>query len=162
MHGGSIVAHSAGRDQGATFTLRVETINASEAAAAPPAMADGGSTKAYRVLLVEDHDDTRRVLARLLASFGFVVTSAATVKEAIDASQHQRFDLLVSDIGLPDGSGLDVMKHMARLNVTGIALSGFGQDEDLQRSRDAGFTIHLTKPVSLQALQDVIKKVTPA
>ena len=114
-----------------------------------------------KLLLVEDHADTRHVMSRLLTSLGCVVTTAGTVKEAVDAAERQTFDLLVSDIGLPDGSGMDVMKHMAsRHSLKGIALSGFGQDEDLRRSRDAGFITHLTKPVNLQTLHEVIRRVT--
>ena len=89
-----------------------------------------------RVLLVEDHADTRNVMRRLLSSFGCSVATAGTVREALDLADRETFDLLVSDIGLPDGSGLDVMKRMrARQKVRGIALSGFGQDHDLARSR---------------------------
>jgi len=114
-----------------------------------------------RILLVEDHPDTRYVLSRLLAGLGFEVTAAGSVKEAVEAAAGQAFDLLLSDIGLPDGSGMDVMRQIAnRHKVKGIALSGYGQDEDLRRSREAGFLTHLTKPVNLQTLQDAIRKVT--
>jgi CheY-like chemotaxis protein len=110
---------------------------------------------------VEDHSDTRDVLSRLLKSLGCSVTAVASVQEAIDVAERQSFDLLVSDIGLPDGSGMDVMKHMAaRHSLQGIALSGYGQDEDLRRSRDAGFMTHLTKPVGLRALEDALRKVS--
>lgn len=161
MHKASITATSEGKNKGATFTLRVETVDPSHPGTGSAARSGGTRNKSYRVLLVEDHADTRYVLSKLLASFGCVVTTAATVKEAVEASERQTFDLLLSDIGLPDGSGIDVMRHMARFKVTGIALSGFGQDEDLQRSRDAGFTTHLTKPVTLQVLEDVIRKIAP-
>ena len=80
----------------------------------------------------------------------------------MEAAERQTFDLLLSDIGLPDGSGMDVMRHMAaKFKVAGIALSGFGQDEDLRRSREAGFATHLTKPVNFQTLQSAIRKVAP-
>jgi CheY-like chemotaxis protein len=161
MHKASITATSDGKDKGATFTLRVETVLPEERGGAS-IMPGSVSEKAYRVLLVEDHEDTRSVLAKLLTSLGCVVTAAANVKEAVDAAEHGTFDLLLSDIGLPDGSGLDVMRHMAaKFKVTGIALSGFGQDDDLRRSREAGFATHLTKPVTVQALQAVIKKIGP-
>jgi CheY-like chemotaxis protein len=160
MHKASITATSEGKDKGATFTLRIESVQPSHQHAAPPLMAGSSLGKTYRVLLVEDHTDTRNALSRLLASFGCVVTAAASVREAVEASERQTFDLLLSDIGLPDGSGIDVMKHMARFKVTGIALSGFGQDEDLQRSREAGFATHLTKPINFRTLEDVIRKVT--
>ena len=159
MHKASISASSDGKGRGATFTLRMETVARPESAAAPPApiVAQGQS---YRVLLVEDHTDTREVMTRLLRSFGCVVTTASTVREAVELADQQTFDLLLSDIGLPDGSGIDVMRHLkARQGVRGIALSGFGQDEDMRRSREAGFETHLTKPVNLKALHEAIRKV---
>ena len=114
-----------------------------------------------RILLVEDHGDTRRVLVKLLESLGCIVTAACSVREAIAAAEHQSFDLLLSDIGLPDGSGLDVMRHVsARFNIKGIALSGFGQDVDVRKSSEAGFITHLTKPISLQVLEEVIHRIT--
>ena len=89
-----------------------------------------------------------------------MVWAVGSVKEALDVSDRETFDLLVSDIGLPDGSGLDVMNYLrARHGTRGIALSGFGQDEDIRRSEDAGFEMHLTKPVSFQTLREIILKV---
>lgn len=159
LHKASISATSDGKDQGATFTLRVESVTPSQQPG-PPAGADSSKGMAHRVLLVEDHDDTRIVLTRLLSSFGCIVTATASVKEAMEAAEHQTFDLLLSDIGLPDGSGMDVMKYMAaKFKTKGIALSGFGQDEDLRRSHEAGFATHLTKPVNFKTLQDVIRNV---
>lgn len=161
MHKASITATSEGRGKGATFALRIESVDPPSPQPAAAVQASSAPSKTYRVLLVEDHADTRYVLSKLLASFGCTVTTAASVKEAVEASERYTFDLLLSDIGLPDGSGIDVMKHMARFKVTGIALSGFGQDEDLQRSRDAGFATHLIKPVNFQVLEEAIKKVAP-
>jgi PAS domain S-box-containing protein len=160
MHKASISAASEGLGKGSVFTLRIDTIRPQDHQT-PQQAAGTVSSHKYRVLLVEDHDDTRAVMTRLLASLGCIVTTASTVREAVEASERQTFDLLLSDIGLPDGSGLDVMKHVAtKSQVMGIALSGFGQDEDLRRSREAGFVTHLTKPVSIQALQDVIRNIS--
>jgi CheY-like chemotaxis protein len=111
-----------------------------------------------RVLLVEDHNDTRAVMARVLKSLGCQVTTASSVHEAIEAARTGTFDLLISDIGLPDGSGLDVMEYFRGRQVRGIALSGFGQEEDLQRSRDAGFAMHLIKPVNFDTLKGVLRQ----
>ena len=167
MHHGTVTAQSEGRGRGATFTLNVQTVppppesrqqvpaggRARDEDTAPPGT--------LRVLLVEDHADTRNVMRRLLSSFGCTVAVAGTVREALELAERETFDLLVSDIGLPDGSGLDVMKGMrARQKVRGIALSGFGQDMDLARSREAGFEMHLIKPVNFQTLHEVIQKVT--
>jgi CheY-like chemotaxis protein len=83
-----------------------------------------------------------------------------SVKEAIAAAEASEFDLLLSDIGLPDGSGIELMRQLgSRFNIKGIALSGFGQDEDLRRSSEAGFATHLTKPINLKVLQEVIKRL---
>ena len=160
LHKATITATSGGKGEGATFTLRLDTVTPPESPGAREPVA-GTAAKAYRVLLVEDHTDTRNVMSKLLASFGCVVTTAGTVKEAVAATERQAFDLLLSDIGLPDGSGLDVMRHLAARSsqVKGIALSGFGQDDDLRRSHEAGFATHLTKPVNLHVLQEAIRKV---
>ena len=100
------------------------------------------------------------VMSRLLASFGCRVTAAGTVRDALALAEREKFDLLVSDIGLPDGSGIEVMKRLRALHGTkGIALSGFGQPEDLRRSHEAGFDTHLTKPVNFKTLQELIQRV---
>jgi PAS domain S-box-containing protein len=159
MHKGSISVTSEGLNRGSTFTLRIDTV-APTAKSAPADLMEEAAGSPKRILLVEDHADTREVLTRLLRSLGCSVTAVASVKEAIEAAGRETFDLLVSDIGLPDGSGVDVMRHVAqRHGFKGIALSGYGQDEDLRRSRDAGFVTHLIKPVSLQTLHEALKRV---
>jgi PAS domain S-box-containing protein len=159
MHDGTIRAMSEGSGRGARFEITLPALTSPSS---------GGATVRreslrplnLRVLLVEDHADSRRVLGRLMESFGCVVRSAGTVAEALAAAGRESFDVLVSDIGLPDGSGIDVMRQIrARHNIKGIALSGFGQAEDLRRSEEAGFEIHLTKPVDYQELHDVIERV---
>ncbi len=161
MHKASVSAFSEGTNKGATFTLRFAEVSPDSRLVLPAAPARPSRSAKARILLVEDHEDTRRVLVKLLESLGCTVTSATSVKEAIAAAERQKFDLLLSDIGLPDGSGLDVMRELsARFDIKGIALSGFGQDVDLRRSTEAGFTTHLTKPISLQVLEEVILRVT--
>jgi len=116
-----------------------------------------------RVLLVEDNEDTLRVMARALKSFGYAVETATGVKAALALAERERFDLLVSDIGLPDGSGWDIMRELGRKqSLRGIALSGYGLDDDVRKSREAGFEQHLIKPVSFQTLREVLNKVAPA
>ena len=87
--------------------------------------------------------------------------SAASVAGALKLADDEPFDLLLSDLGLPDGSGLDLMRSLRDrgLKVPGIAISGFGQKQDLARSRSAGFLSHLTKPVSLDDLKRAIDEV---
>jgi CheY-like chemotaxis protein len=163
MHGGQVSAVSAGRGEGATFIVDLKTIPAtSECEADDSGAANGANNVGHgrRILLVEDHVDTRKVMSRLLASFGFVVLAAGTVREALHLAERENVDLLVSDIGLPDGSGMDLMRQLrARQPIKGIALSGFGQEDDLRRSVEAGFLKHLTKPVNFNTLREVIAKL---
>jgi CheY-like chemotaxis protein len=114
-----------------------------------------------RILLVDDHEDTAQAMGRLLKTLGHAVTLADSVRGALGEFANHRFDLLISDIGLPDGSGLELLRQMRRSHaVRGIALSGFGMEEDVQKSKEAGFSRHLTKPVNFQKLELAIKEVT--
>jgi PAS domain S-box-containing protein len=161
MHGGRIAAHSAGANLGATLTVTLKTVPASRATSSPPPLMSSATAISCRVLLVEDHEDTRRVLSRLLTTFGCTVFTAGSVAEALKLSDAQDFDLLISDIGLPDGSGADIMRQLKKRggDIKGVAISGFGQPEDHTRSREAGFNTHLTKPVNFNTLADVIRKM---
>jgi CheY-like chemotaxis protein len=117
------------------------------------------------ILLAEDHVDTAEALAALLEGLGHRITVAGTVAGGLAAAEKaaaadRSIDLVISDLGLPDGSGLDLMRELARLyRLTGIALSGYGMEEDVRKSRQAGFARHLTKPVTLDLLKDVIAQV---
>lgn len=112
-------------------------------------------------MLVEDNPDTLKMLARIFTRFGYTVLTATGVKEAIALAGREPFDLLVSDIGLPDGTGWDIMRQLKlKQSVRGIALSGFGMDDDIHRSHEAGFAHHLVKPVDLNVLQSVVQKMT--
>ena len=112
------------------------------------------------VLVVEDHDDTLRSMQMLLRRLGYEVLAATTMQDALCIAQEQHFDILLSDIGLPDGSGLDLLKEISRRRkVPALALSGFGMDEDIERSHEAGFADHLTKPVSIDRLQAAISEL---
>jgi len=104
---------------------------------------------------VEDHDSTREVLARILRRSGHTVHTAATVRDAlILAETAAPLDVVISDLGLPDQTGFDLMREIkAKYGVPGIALSGYGMDEDVRLAREAGFTAHLVKPVSLEQLR---------
>lgn len=163
MHGGRVSAASAGHGKGATFTIDLKSIPArSDRIAGRDENAHSTSDVGHgrRILLVEDHVDTRKVMSRLLAGFGFVVLATGTVREALHIAERENVDLLISDIGLPDGSGVDLMRQLrARQPIKGIALSGFGQEDDLRRSVEAGFLKHLTKPVNFSTLRDVIAKL---
>jgi len=163
-HGGSLTAASEGRGRGATFTLDLPTVAAPapEAAGRHEPSPDSEPARALAILLVEDNADTLRVMARLLRGRGHRVATATGVGEALDAeSAGGPFDLVISDIGLPDGSGLDLMRQVRqRSGAKGIALSGYGMDDDLRRSREAGFVAHLTKPIDIHRLEEAIRQAT--
>lgn len=159
MHGGTLSATSAGKEKGATFTLELQTVQpVSDDTAAHVAT---GLQPGQRVLLVEDHQDTMRIMAKLLRRLGYTVIPASTVKEALRLDQQESFDMLICDIGLPDGSGLDVVREMKRRHaIKAIAVSGFGQPEDLSRSREAGFVDHLVKPLNFQKLETLLTQLS--
>ncbi len=165
-HGGSLAAASDGTGTGATFTLRMPTAVA--ATATPDAPAVGGCDpdvlRGLRVLLVDDHVDTAKAMGRLLRRWGCVVQTADTVGGAVAAAAASRFDVLVSDIGLPDGSGLDLIRQLKSTgrDIHGIAVSGFGMEEDVALSRGAGFAEHLVKPVDLGRLEAAVRTVAAA
>jgi CheY-like chemotaxis protein len=117
-----------------------------------------------RILLVEDHGVTAKMMRMVLASDGHTVETAGDVATALELAGQHNFDLLVSDLGLPDGSGHDVMRGLRERGhkFPGIALSGYGQEEDIRRSREAGFAAHLTKPASREAVVAAVVSVTAA
>ena len=165
--GGSVEAASGGPGQGATFTVRLPIVKdewielptepSTPAHAHAPADA---AVPALRILLVEDDADTTAALCRVLRHMGYHVTIAATVAEALAAGAREKFDLLLCDIGLPDGSGLDVMRWFGKnQSIPGIALSGYAAPADLERSCNVGFAMHLIKPIAMGALRAAIQEV---
>src|SRR5205823_2097625 len=132
-----IAAQSPGRNQGTLFTLTFPTCEKPDTKVIPAVSHKTSQRQAMRVMLVEDHEDTNRSLTRLLRRRGYHVESAVDVKSAIDLSGRYQFDVLVSDLGLPDGSGLDVMRTLSSDRpLFGIALTGFGMEEDVRKSRE--------------------------
>jgi signal transduction histidine kinase len=161
-HGGTLTAASAGLGKGTTFRLKLATV------AEPHTKVSGLTTDAaaparredLRLLLVEDHDDTREVLARLLSRRGYDVETARNAQEARARSNEKTFDLLVSDIALPDATGCELLKELnAKHKLRGIAMSGFGSDVDLAQSKEAGFLEHLVKPIDAKALDAAIQRL---
>ncbi|MGE5611372.1 MAG: ATP-binding protein, partial [Bacillota bacterium] len=163
--GGQLTAASAGPNQGATFTIQLPTVPSSFIQPSTPDSVLPDYTISVphlplRILLVEDHQDTAHIMARLLGGLGHEVQTAPGVGKALELAQLQRFDLLISDIGLPDGSGLELMRTLRqRSSIRGIALSGFGMEMDLVQSKEAGFVEHLIKPINFQKLESVIARV---
>jgi signal transduction histidine kinase len=157
-HGGTLSAGNPVEGHGVVFSLVLPDgmdIASPERPEQDPRQAGrrGGPT----ILVVEDHEDTRRVLARALRRKGFGIRAAASVESACEQFADQPADLVICDIGLPDGTGWDVIRKLrGKGPVRAIAVSGYGMDHDLQRSREAGFSAHITKPVDFPRLEAII------
>lgn len=161
MHSGVIAAHSDGPNCGSRFTVRLPS--------SMPSDQPNGESKhplstpeGLRLLVVEDHPDTLGTLTRLLTRRGYIVRTAASLAESLEVARGYEFDLLISDIGLPDGRGTELLDQFFALygwRPPAIAMSGFGMDDDVERSQQAGFSEHLTKPVEFSALQEAISRL---
>ena len=189
LHDGRISAESPGRDQGATFRVTLPVLPSENDASAPAGLVrtapvlppgiivpdpasiqivpEGAATAppqdghGARILLVEDHTPTRSALEILLIRRNYRVRVAASLTEARACADEEQFDVLISDIGLPDGSGYDLMKELReRHGLAGISLTGYGMEADVSRSRAAGFAEHLTKPVRMQSLDNALARIT--
>jgi PAS domain S-box-containing protein len=168
QHGGRISVHSPGANLGTTFNIEMPTACAPAESAtgddSPPAdriALDDALTWPIRVLLVDDNDDTLNYLSKFLSSRGYHVHTAADLASALQVASQAELDVIVSDIELPDGSGLELLWNLRRANsaIPAVALSGFGSSADVELSRSAGFAIHLTKPVDFRQLEDAIRHV---
>ncbi|HEY3760589.1 MAG TPA: ATP-binding protein [Verrucomicrobiae bacterium] len=170
MHHGSIRAESAGPGLGATFTVELPLTQSPAPAAqtaktlpSPVVAPAPAPARLLSILLVEDHDPTREALSKLLRHRHYHVDSAASLAEArtLINERKGKFDVLVSDIGLPDGNGYDLMKEIRRNTpgIRGIALTGYGMEQDLEHSMNAGYAVHLTKPVTMESLDRALKEL---
>jgi PAS domain S-box-containing protein len=162
IHAGIITAESEGPGHGAAFTVTLPSIHASTVKL--PAMTEAGrptrrNPQGISILLVEDHKDSAEVMSRLLRARGYSVETCATVAEALKIASGRHFNLILSDIGLPDGTGIDLIRQIREhSSIPAIALTGFGMDQDIKRYKEAGFDAHLTKPVNIQKLEMVINQ----
>ena len=160
-HGGTLRASSMGLGHGSRFIVRMPAEAASEPREQPLGPVDRAPHEprpTRRILLVEDHRDSADTLSQLLRLHDYHVSVARTMQEAIAVANQEVFDLVISDIRLPDGSGLDLMRRLqSNRPIRGIAISGFGTEQDQRRSREAGYETHLTKPLDFNRLLDAIE-----
>jgi len=158
---GRLTAVSTGRGNGTTLTLEFPLTSAQAVTELIPRSPIGKSEKKPQLLLVDDHPDTLRILAQILRRAGYIVDTAQTLGEA--RSRLEKCEVLISDIGLPDGDGCDLMRHFKeRGSGAGIAISGFGQVEDVRRIQAAGFARFFVKPVDMSDLIEAIQNLQPA
>ena len=162
LHSGQIVASSDGPGQGSMFTVHLPTVPAPTPSLQAVRIQSAADPQGLRILLVEDHMPTARALSRLLKSFGHHPQAAATLASAFGLARDQTFDLLISDLGLPDGHGTTLMAELRKSGLKGIALSGYGMQEDVARCIAAGFGCHLTKPITSAQLKEAIRDVVAA
>lgn len=165
LHDGAIRAVSAGLGQGCSFMVELPLVAAADAPRArsvhPGLAATENPGASWRILLVEDHVDTGRVISWLLKTAGHEVTLATSAADALERASAAEFDLVISDLGLPDESGLILMPKLRaqRAGLRGLCMSGYGMEDDVLACRDAGFDEHLTKPVDVQQLHLAIGRV---
>jgi hypothetical protein len=160
LHHGSIEAESRGRSFGATFKVTLATVAEDAGKTDLHSRGPRQPPKPLRILLVEDHRDTRHTLSRLLTYFGHEVLTADNVRKALKIIASGEFDVLLCDIGLPDGSGYEVISQAKQKQpIKAVALTGFGTERDVRRSKEAGFDFHLVKPVDLNELQTILDKI---
>jgi len=172
LHGGTVRAESDGEGLGSRFTITLPTstvdMTADRRKAAPvlEEIDSAVSLERVRVLVVEDEPDTREFLARLLASQGAVVSTAASVPEALTVFASAQPDILVSDIGLPGADGYDLLQQIRARNladrgaIPAIALTAYARSEDRMRALTSGFQVHIAKPVESNELVAAIASLT--
>ncbi len=170
LHHGSIHAESEGRGRGSTFTVDLPGATAAALLPAPVVQGVDGAAQEgvnaaaeprMRLLVVEDHEPTMLVLTRLLRRAGHHVIGAGLLSDAREAAATNSFDAVISDLGLPDGTGIELMKELRGLyGLRGVMLSGYGMEEDLRRSREAGFIAHLVKPIDVKELRRALRQLS--
>lgn len=163
-HGGQIIAESKGFQQGATFTitLPLRELGSTQGGYAIPETGEV-TARRLRILFVEDHADTRASMQRLLQRLNHDVVTVESGTHALEQAASEQFDLVISDLGLPDMSGLELMQQLRdRFGLKGIAVSGYGMEQDVNRSLEAGFQYHLTKPIKFEILRNLISEIASA
>ena len=160
-HGGRLTAASPGPGRGSTFVLELPTITRPTVVKPPSGLETPPLpwSRELRILLVEDNKDTLKYLASVLGARGHVVTVAERLSEALQAASDHPLDLLISDIELPDGTGLELMRELRGRGLPAIAMSGYGAEDDVGASLEAGFAEHLIKPVEVRRLEEALLRV---
>lgn len=164
MHGGKLAAASPGKNAGATMTFELPSLGEGVAVKTPAKKRPVNATHSLRVLMVDDHVDTSKILSTLLERRGYHAVVQHSIESAIAYAQENDFDLLVSDIGLPDGTGIELISQLREIKgksaFKAIAMTGYGTEQDIQRTREAGFSRHLTKPFEFKDLFDALEEVS--
>ncbi|HEX4795656.1 MAG TPA: ATP-binding protein [Humisphaera sp.] len=161
-HRGTIRAESEGKNKGATLVVELPALSRGNSTSVDSQLQPDAGTSAVplRLMVVEDHADTAVVLGKLLTASGHAVRTATTAAAALALAREHHFDVVISDVGLPDMTGYELMKELkARYGIKGIAMSGYGMEEDIKKGEQAGFSAHLVKPVNMARLEASIRHV---
>ncbi len=167
LHGGTIEAESDGPNKGSSFTVRLplirETASLAASALASPASVNLNIPPQTSFLIVDDSEDTIAMLEQLLRVSGANVTTASNGADALRLASENEFDVILSDISMPEMDGFEFLQRLrqieGRQHVPVVAITGFGRSDDIERARAAGFYSHLTKPLNIQALADVLDQL---
>jgi PAS domain S-box-containing protein len=170
LHGGTIAAASEGKNQGSTFTLTLPLVKDtaianSEDSPTSAILLPSHILARVKILLVEDNEDTREFIALMLEEYGAIAIQATSVKEALAAYAETPPDILVSDIGMPEANGYDLVRELRRrstndaLPIPAIALTAYARPEDIQQALNAGFDVHLPKPIDPNRLVETIAQL---
>jgi len=163
LHGGLVTAFSAGVGKGATFTIRLP--RSVDTKRRPSLLTDLtiGTLQGMEVLVVDDSEDTTEMVRHLLEIGGASVCAATSGSEALRFAREREFDVVLSDISMPEMDGFEFLSRLRKLpgkeDLPAVALTGFGRPEDVQRASDQGFYAHLTKPFDLQTLARLLQKI---
>ena len=163
LHGGSVSAASSGVGKGATFTIRLPRSVERKTTSAPELELGLGTLQGLMVLVVDDSEDTTEMVRHLLEIGGASVDVATSGGDALRLAQEKQFDVVLSDISMPEMDGFEFLSKLRALpgkhDVPAVALTGFGRPEDVQRAVENGFYAHLTKPFDIQTLATLLQKL---
>jgi CheY-like chemotaxis protein len=166
MHGGTIEVHSNGTDQGSEFRVCLPTVSAGpEVSPTPPSQVDAARSGRLRILVVDDNVDAALMLGVVVRALGNEVRTAHDGQQAIEMAADFRPHVALMDLGMPKLDGYEAARHIRQQpwgkDLVLVALTGWGQDEDKQRTREAGFDHHLVKPADPAALQRLLAELEP-
>jgi PAS domain S-box-containing protein len=164
LHDGRVQADSAGIDRGATFTVWIPLYKAGANGLRPERVGATGALRHKFILVVDDSPESTEMLGKLLEIEGAFVDLARSGEEAIEIARKKRFDLVISDISMPDMDGYQLLSELRKLpqmeNVPAVALTGYGRTADIERAHAEGFAQHLTKPLDIDQLLLIVRRLT--
>jgi len=166
LHGGTVFAASSGEGQGATFVVQLPLLSNTEPVVGPTPSPNSTDLRGVRVLVVDDQPDTRELIDFILEQAGATVTSVASAKAALQALAQSKPDVLLSDIGMPEVDGYTLIRTIRALppeqggQIPAIALTAYAGESDQQQSQQAGFQMHLPKPVEPDTLVAALARLT--